>query len=263
MTAREKAVVPRDPVTGLRLRLISVVSGAAGLACLGLGIYWRWWGSVLTSGFLCGVAAFFHLMHFVRPRADKRVRQELGPDGVRIRVGLRPQRPLALLSGEFSAVMLLAAGVVLDIPVWGQVAAGALAVLGLVVVPDSVRALLVGDRGVVLTPRTLTYRGWSYDFDVLWDEIILVSVDGSNPYLVCIRVDLLSEEVPPATRHRIVLGLEPPPQPAHVKIPWVAVDCPAQLAGLARRLSELPAELRHQHLAAHGLAIMTGTSPEP
>lgn len=265
MSGGEEAVVHRDPVSGLDLRLYVAVGVVLGLAFLVAGLRTGTWPGVLLAGSLWGMAGYFHLVHYVRPRPDKRVGQELGPDGVRILMRLRPQRLLALLCLTVTMMMLFTAGLLLTESTLWRTCLVTLQVVTLVFAPDSVRGLVARDRGITLTPRGLTYRGWSFDAEVAWEEIVLISVDPSNVHLPCIRVDVLPVGGIRARRHRLLLWLEPPPQPGHIKIPTVAVDHPMQLIGLARHLVDLPAQLRHAYLAAHGLAVLTrqsaGTGP--
>lgn len=218
-----------------------------------------WWGGLLTGGSLLAGAASFRLSLFGRRRLGRRVLETWGTDGVEIRIGLRPHRPLALLCTALALTMMFGGCLFVVESTAGRVLMWVLLPLPLLLVPDCVRGLLVRDRELVLTPRTLTYRGWSYDAEVPWEDIVRVGSDRSNPWVPSIRFDLSPTATARAVRHKILAWLDPPPQPDNVQIPVLAVDMPTELMALAQRMVSVAAPQRPSQLSEHGVSTLTSS----
>lgn len=240
------------------IQLFVVVSAAAGLGLVVAGVRAGGWGTALVGGSLLAAAAQIRLSLFGRRRLDRRVRETWGPSGVEIRIGLRPHRPLSLLCTVPALMMMFGAGVLLFESSAGRVLMWVLLPLPLLLVPDCLRALAADGREVVLSPRTLTYRGWSYDIEVPWEDIERVGSDRLNPWVPAIRFDLHPTSAAQAARHTFVTWLDPKPRPDNFQIPVLAVDMPSDLMALARRMTAVPADARHRDLAEHGAAILSG-----
>lgn len=249
--------VGREARDAIGIPLFVLVSILGGLAFVVAGVRTGAWGALLPGGFLLTGAASFRLSLFGRRRLDRRVRETWGSDGVEIRIGLRPHRPLALLCTALSLVMMFGGCLFLVESLAGRVLMSVLLPLPLLLVPDSLRGLLASGREVVLTPRTLTYRGWSYDAEVPWEDIAHVGSDRSNSWVPTIRFDLHPSATARAVRHKLLAWLDPPPQPDNVQIPILAVDMPAQLMALAGLLAHMTPPDRSVYLAHDGLASLT------
>lgn len=240
------------------VRLLSLVAMAGGLALIIIGARFGAWPSVLSGGFFLTGGAYFHLVGFARRRPGRRVRTTTGPRGPEIWIGLRPHRPISVLCLSLSLAMMLgSAGWLIESPA-GQVFIWILLPLPLLLLPDALRGLFARGRGFLLTPQVVTYRGWSYDVEVSWEDIAATGIDQSNPYLICVRVDLRPTARVQAVRHKLLVWLEPKPQPDNFQVPTLALDQPAQLAALLSSQSRFPVETRTAVLADHGAAIVSG-----
>ncbi|CAI9416557.1 hypothetical protein [Nocardioides sp. T2.26MG-1] len=249
--------VGRDARDAVGVQLLVLVSAVAGLALVVAGVRIGGWGAVLGGGLLLTSAAHLRLSMFGRRRPGKRLRETWGPDGVELRVGLRPHRPLGLLCAALSLVMMFGTALFLVESSAGRVLLWVILPLPLLLVPDCVRGLLAGGREVILTPRALTYRGWSYDIEVPWEDIAYVGVDGLNPWVPSIRFDLRPTTTARAVRHKMVAWLDPKPQPDNFQIPVLAVDVPRQLQTLAGLLADMGPSDRSRFLARDGLTSLT------
>lgn len=240
------------------MQLFILVSIVGGLAFVIAGVRTGAWGALLLGGFFLTGAASFRLSMFGRRRLGKRVRETWDASGLAVRVGLRPHRPLALLCTALSMAMMFGAGVSLVESPEGTVLMWALLPLPLVLVPDCVRSLLADGREVVLTPRTVTYRGWSYDIEVPWQDIERVSSDRSNPWVPAIRFDVRPTSTERAVVHKFLAWLDPKPQPDNFQIPVLAVDMPADLMALATRMVSVADHHRAAQLSEHGVRTLIG-----
>jgi hypothetical protein len=240
------------------VRLFTLVTTAGGLAMIVAGALLGGWPSVLCGGFFLTAGAYFHVVVLARRRPGRRVEAAPGPAGVEIRIGLRPHRPLSLLCLSLSLAMMLGgAALVIESPL-GQAFMWILLPLPLLLLPDAVRGLFAHGRGFLLTPQVVSYRGWSYDVDVPWEEIAGVGIDTSDPQLTCVRVDLRPGAHAQAVRHKLLIWVEPKPQPDNFQVPTLALDQPAQLAALLSSQSRVSVQTRSAVLAHHGVAIVSG-----
>ena len=241
------------------MQLFILVSIVGGLAFVTASVRTGAWSALLLGGFFLTGAASFRLSMFGRRRLDKRVRETWDASGLAVRVGLRPHRPLALVCTALSRALMVGAGVSLVESPEGTVLMWVLLPLPLLLVPDCVRGLLAKEREVVLTASTVTYRGWSYDIAVPWEDIERVGSDRSNPWVPAIRFDLRPSSPERAVVHRFVAWLDPKPQPDNFQIPVLAVDMPTELMALARRMVGVAARQRPSQLSEHGVSTLTSS----
>ncbi|HEY0952456.1 PH domain-containing protein [Nocardioides sp.] len=241
------------------MQLFIVVSTVAGLAFVVAAVRTGAWGALLLGGFFLTGAASFRLSMFGRRSLGKRVRETWDASGFAIRVGLRPHRPLALLCTALSTAMMFGTGVLLLESPEGKALMWVLLPLPLLLVPDSVRGLLATGREVVLTPRAIIYRGWSYDIEVPWEDIERVRSTRSNPWVPAIRFDLRPSSSERAVMHKFVAWLDPKPRPDNFQIPVLAVDMPWELVALAARMVCVQAHQRPAQLREHGMPTLTNS----
>lgn len=238
--------------------LMTLVAIGSGLALTFVGVRFDAWPIALGGGSLMTLGAYLYVVGFARRRPGRRVQTTTGSHGPEIWIGLRPHRPLSVLCLSFALAMMLgAAGGLIESPA-GQVFMGVLLPLPLLLLPDAVRGLFARGRGFLLTPQVVTYRGWSYDVKVPWEDIAAAGIDESNPYLICIRVDLRPTTRVEAVRHKFLVWLEPKPQPDNFQVPVLALDQAAQLAALLGSQARFSVETRTAVLADHGVAIASG-----
>lgn len=253
--------VGREARDAVGIQLLVLVSAAAGLAFVVAGVRVEGGrGPALLGGSMLAAAAHLRLSLFGRRRLGSRVRETWDASGLEIRVGLRPHRPLSLLCAVLGLAMMFGGGVFLFESAAGRVLMGVLVPLPLLLVPDCVRGLVADGRAVVLTPRTVTYRGWSYDIEVPWEDIERVGSDRSNPWVPAIRFDVRPAPTERAVVHKILAWLDPKPQPDNFQIPVLAVDMPAELMALAERLANVARHERAAQLREHGVPMLTGSA---
>ena len=173
-------------------------------------------------------------------------------DGVTFHVDLRPQLPLLMLSAGLGMVLFFGiAGLWSGSPVW-LVLGGLLALMGLYVIPDAIRALTATGREAVLDATALTYRGYSYETRVVWDDIASVTFDTSNKRLPAMTFTLRPGRAVTSTRRRWLAHVEPPPKPDRFTIPGIVLDQPWGFLALCNGLAETPAERRAGYLERVG-----------
>ncbi|MCW2791028.1 MAG: hypothetical protein JWO76_126, partial [Nocardioides sp.] len=131
-------------------------------------------------------------------------------------------------------------------------AGAAFVLLGLVVIPDSVRALTATGRGAVLDARGFTYHGYSYVTRVAWDDIASAEFDTSNPRLPAMTFSLRPGANLTWTRRRWLAHLEPPPGPSRFTIPAIVLDQPWSVLALCSGMVETPVDRRAGYLASVG-----------
>lgn len=254
--------VGREVRDAIGVQLFVVVSAGAGLAIVVAGVrVGGGWGPVLLGGSMLVIAGHLRLSMFGRRRLGRRVRETWDASGLAIRIGLRPHRPLSLLCAALGMALMFGAGVFLVESAAGRVLMWVLVPLPLLLVPDCVRGLAADGREVVLTSRAITYRGWSYDIEVPWEDIERVSRTRSNPWVPAIRFALGPASTERAAVHTFVAWLDPKPQPDSFSIPVLAVDMPSELMALAQRMVSVADHERPGQLREHGVPVLTGRGP--
>ncbi len=252
--------VGKEARDALGIQLFILLCTVAGIAFIVASLRAdAWWGGLLMGSALLVGAASFRLSLFGRRRLGRRVLETWGADGVEIRIGLRPHRPLALLCTALALTMMFGGCLFVVESTAGRVLMWVLLPLPLLLVPDCLSGLLARDRELVLTPRTLTYRGWSYDAEVPWEDIERVSSDRSNPWVPAIRFDLRPSSTERAVVHKLLAWLDPKPRPDNVQIPVLAVDMPIDLMALAQRMVSVADRHRAAELSEHGVRTLIGS----
>jgi len=178
--------------------------------------------------------------------------------GGRVEIPLNGRTPLTmvLLGTSFALLFVVAVFAV-------GVGDGGLLFLPLVLlfaalVPDALRGLL-RKPGLVLTADGITYRGWTLDSRLAWDDVVSVGLDLTEPrrprLLVAGRPDAASWEV---TSHRLVLPLDRVPSGPRIVVLAGALDHPTRAEVLIRRLAASPAADRPGLLGPDGVAFLSG-----
>lgn len=242
------------------LRLLVLVSAVAGVAGLVGGV-----STGEAEGVALGVAlaslfwaaaALVHLRWLAVPQPEKRTVHVSTADGVEFRIGLRPQLPLSMLAlgigftvfGGFMAIWI-------DSAVLAAVFAF-VALLGVLLIPDTIRALTASEPGAVLDIHGLTYRGYSYETSAAWDDIASGGFDGSNRNLPAVRLDLRPGRQLRWTRRRWIARLEPTPETNRFVIPAIVLDQPWNVLALCEGMAAAPADHRAHYLESVGPTML-------
>lgn len=118
------------------------------------------------------------------------------------------------------------------------------ALLMAVPVPDLIRAS-VRRSEIRLTWAGMTISGWSTDAYLDWDDVELVDSDPRNPW--AFRVLVRAKPGATSYRHRrrrILLPLEPWPQPEDIVLHGVSLDDPVSVMIFLKTLAVLPPHKR-------------------
>lgn len=217
-------------------------------------------GAALAAMFWCG-AAYIHLRWLATPQPEKRTHRIEAADGsAAFRVDLRPHLPLSLLLGGIGMVVFFGVtGLVLGSTFW-LVAGGLLSLLGLLPIPDAIRALTASERCAVLDPHGIVYAGYSFETRVAWDDVASVGFDDSNKNLQALRLDIGPRDTLTWTSRRWIARIEPTPTPNRLSIPLIVFDQPASLTAVCQGMIQTPADHRPRYLESVGTSMLTRPS---
>ncbi len=209
--------------------LVLVVVGIAAL--VGLPIIGGVRGVVAGVAIAAIVWAGAGVVHFswlAAPRPEGRTKRVEVGGGAEFHVGLRPQLPLMILFvGAGLATFFGLIAVVLGSALW-LIAGGAFALLGVVIVPDAIRALTASGREAVIDATGFTYRGYSYETRLAWDDIALADLDTSNKNRPTFAFLLRPGARLSWKKTRWIARLEPDPAPDRFYIPVIVFDEPME-----------------------------------
>lgn len=176
----------------------------------------------------------------------------------RLRVPLSPRTPLTMvLLGTTFALLLVVAVLAVGIGDGGLLFLP-LVLLFAALVPDALRGLL-RKPGLVLTADGVSYRGWTVDSRLAWEDVVSVDLDVTEPrrprLLVAGRPDAPSWEV---SSHRLLLPLDRVPSAPRIVVLAGALDHPTRVEVLVRRLAASAAADRPGLLGPDGVAFLSG-----
>jgi len=223
---------------------------------------------VVALGVLWGTAAHLYFLYYSSRRRRRRQPQwVVDADGSRLRIRLRRDLPLGLFGAAWVVLSLAAATPWLDADSGRYAGLGPLIIpLGLllgtvaaVAVADLLRMLARPDRALVLDEAGLTYRGFSYEIRIAWDQLSMCMRESlqSPRRTVGLRVwaradrraDRQVDRLEGVRRLRWMCHVEPPSQGASFAIPYLVLDDPEPVRRFVEEMILLPPDRRSGRLS--------------
>lgn len=241
-----------------RLAVVGLV--VAGAGAIVAGAYVRGWAGLAIGGvlaiFLWSGAAYLHLTWLAVPQPEKRTHLVDTSEGLELHVGLRPHLPLAMLVGGIGMTVFFGFLTFWMESTWWLVVGGLCALLGLLPIPDAIRALTSSDRGAIIDAQGIAYNGYSYETRVAWDAVASGDIDRSNRRMITMMLVLRPGQTMTWTRRRWIAHFEPPPESTRFKIPAIVFDQPWNVLAVCTGIAETPPDHRPGYLANVGRTLL-------